>query len=167
MSNTTIALVYLLWQWVQATGSAFNSRSKKSEEQWYFILLNIIIYISKCSRLLLSLHPLLVVSLYLLYLLLFYAFLLLFIVLCIMYLIIHVPCTLYSQYYLYLLIVMHSNRMIDDAGLYESCLYDVIVLESFNSLHYSACWYCIFLCYSSIAVQFYVNNTWMIVILID
>ena len=56
-----------------------------------------------------------------------------------MYLIIHVPCTLYSQYYLYLLIVMHSNRMIDDAGLYESCLYDVIVLESFNSLHYNAC----------------------------
>ena len=27
---------------------------------------------------------------------------------------------IYSQYFLYLLIGMHSNRMIDDAGLYES-----------------------------------------------
>jgi hypothetical protein len=51
----------------------------------------------------------------------------------------HVPCTFYSQYFLYLLIGMHSNRMIDDAGLYESCLYDIIVLKSFNSLHYKAC----------------------------
>ena len=34
---------------------------------------------------------------------------------------------------------MHSNRMIDDIGLYESCLYDAIVLKSFYSLHYTAC----------------------------
>jgi len=60
---------------------------------------------------------------------------------------------IYSQYFLYLLIGMHSNRMIDDAGLYESYLYDVIVLKSFNSLHYKACWYCIFVCYCSIVCE--------------